>query len=135
MRRREFIAFLGAAAAALPLAVRAQQPAMPVVGFLNSASAAQSAHLAAAFRHGLSQAGFIEGRNVIVEYRWADGRYDALPKLAAELVNRPVTALAVMGGPPAVLAAKAATTTLPVVFITSDPIMCIGKRAATWAAF
>jgi ABC-type uncharacterized transport system substrate-binding protein len=122
MRRREFLILLGNATVASAYAAHAQQPALPVIGFLNGGSVGQFGHLPAAFRDGLSQAGFIEGQNVTIEYRWADGRYEALPALAAELVNLPVTALAAMGGPPAALAAKAATTTLPVVFITSDPV-------------
>jgi putative ABC transport system substrate-binding protein len=93
---------------------------MPVVGFLSSASAPQFGHLVAAFRRGLSDEGFVEGLNVVTEYRWADGNYDRLPALAAELVNRPVTALAATGG--SAPAAKAATSTVPIVFITTDPV-------------
>src|ERR1051325_505271 len=147
MRRRKFMALLGGAVAC-PLAARAQQPTMPVIGFLSTRMPNESAHLVAAFRRGLAENGYVEGRNVAVEYRWALGQYDRLPALATELVRRPVAVLASaggdpgapaarapdpvrrpvavlasVGGDPAAQAAKAATATIPIVFeIGTDPI-------------
>ncbi|MFZ2144468.1 MAG: ABC transporter substrate-binding protein, partial [Xanthobacteraceae bacterium] len=122
MQRREFITLLGGAAAAWPLAARAQQPAMPVVGFLHSASPDGNADRVRLFRQGLKEVGFVEGQNVAVEYRWAENQVERLPALADELVRRPVTVIAV-AGQPATFAAKAATTTIPIACIVAeDPV-------------
>jgi putative tryptophan/tyrosine transport system substrate-binding protein len=120
LRRRDFLTFLGRAAIAWPFAARAQQP---VIGYLHSGSPSPYGHLVAAFRQGLKEAGYVEGQNVAIEWRWAEGRYDQLPALAADLVGRRVAIIVTQGGDPPLLAAQSATSTIPIVFsCSSDPV-------------
>jgi ABC-type uncharacterized transport system substrate-binding protein len=130
MRRREFITLLGGAAAVWPLAARAQQPIIPTVGYLSTRSPSEAKYVTDAFTRSLNETGYVEGRNLAIEFRWAELQYDQLPTMASDLVRRQVAVIAAVGGAHSALAAKAVTSTIPIVFVSAGDAVNVSRPSA-----